>query len=185
MAVTLQASVYVSLPIPFLDANGAQARQWSPISSTLVYGEKEAILIDTAITKLQNEQLGDWIERTIPTKRLSLIYITHGHADHWLGIGYLMKRFPGVKAVATSGTIQHMKEQIEPNLWESTYGVRFPGQIDNDFVLAGPLPVDGVFYLDDCVLKAIEVGHSDTHDSTIQHDKHHDQRNARLHEYEH
>ncbi|KAK4496789.1 hypothetical protein PRZ48_012772 [Zasmidium cellare] len=167
MSPTLRASVYVSAPAPFLGPDGKPLGQWSAISSALIYSEHEAVLVDTAITEAQNVALADWIEQTVPTKRLAYIYITHGHADHWLGIGYLKKRFPGVKAVATKGTIDHMREQIQPELWNSTYGVRFPGQIDTNFVLAEPLPPNGEFTLEGHVLQAVEVGHSDTHDSTI------------------
>ncbi|KAF2159208.1 hypothetical protein M409DRAFT_32447, partial [Zasmidium cellare ATCC 36951] len=163
----LRASVYVNPPVPYVKPDGTRAGEWSPIPSTLIYGEHEAVLVDTAITEAQNVALGDWIEQTIPTKRLAYVYITHGHGDHWLGIGYLKKRFPGLKAIATSGTIKHMQEQIEPTLWNSTYGTRFPGQIDTNFVLAEPLPSNGEFTLEDNVLKAVEVGRSDTHDSTV------------------
>lgn len=38
--------------------------------------EHEAVLVDTAVTEARNVVLGDWIESTIPTKRLSFIYIT-------------------------------------------------------------------------------------------------------------
>lgn len=167
MPCHLRASVYVSAPVPFTKPDGTRGGEWSPISSTLIYGENEAVLVDTAITKAQNVALGDWIEATISARRLSRIYITHGHADHWLGVGYLKNRFPGVKVVATPGTIKHMEEQIEPELWNSTYGTRFPGLIDTDFVLAEPLTPNGEFTIDGHKLKAVEVGHSDTHDSTV------------------
>ena len=169
MSGQLRTNVYVSPPVPFQKPDGTRAGEWSPIASTLIHGVKEAVLVDTAITKAQNVDLGDWIERTIPTKRLTFIYITHGHPDHWLGIRYLQKRFPGLKVVATPGTINHMEESIEPTLWNSTYGTRFPHQIDDAFIrpLAEPLSASGEFLLEGHVLKAIEVGHSDTHDSTI------------------
>ncbi|KAF7188042.1 Metallo-beta-lactamase type 2 [Pseudocercospora fuligena] len=164
---SLRANIYVAPPIPFSGPNGKVRGHWSPISSTLIHGEKEAVLVDTPITKAQNKDLADWVERTIPTKKLITLYITHGHADHWLGIGYLQKRFPGLKAVASRGTIEHMKEQIEPNAFPAVWGERFQGQLDEDFVLAEPLPANGEFHLEGCVLKAVEVGHSDTHDSTV------------------
>ena len=163
----LRASVYVAPAIPWLRPNGKEGGPWSPISCTLIYGEKEALLVDTPITYAQNEALADWIELTIPGKRLTSIYITHGHGDHWFGIGALKKRFPGVKAVATAGTVEHMKEQIDPKVFEPTYGSMFPRQIDTDFVLAEPLLGNGELQLEDHSIKAVEVGHSDTHDTTI------------------
>ena len=163
----LRANVYVAPAIPWYKPNGQEGGPWSPISSTLIHGDHEAVLVDTPITTEQNKELADWIEATVPGKRLTTIYITHGHADHWFGIGVLQKRFPVVKAVATTGTISHMKQQIEPKAFKATWGTQFPGQIDEDFQLADPLPPHGEFYLEGHVLKAVEVGHSDTHDSTV------------------
>lgn len=168
----LRASVYVAPPIPFPLPKG-RTGTWSPISSTLIIGEKEAVLVDTPITITQNENLAEWVEAQLrpkvanaPAKKLSTLYITHGHYDHWAGIGLFKKRYPGLKVVATAGTIQHMKDSIGPQAfkyWDSL----FPGQIDKEFVLADELPADGRFELEGHELKAIEVGHSDTYNTTV------------------
>ena len=169
---SLRASVYVAPPIPFNLPKG-RIGTWSPISSTLIIGTKEAVLVDTPITASQNEQLADWVEEQLrpkvsnaPTKKLKTLYITHGHFDHWAGIGYFKKRFPDLKVVATAGTIQHMKDSIEPKAFSYWEGL-FPGQVDKQFVLAGQLPDDGKFSLEGQELQAIEVGHSDTYNTTV------------------
>jgi glyoxylase-like metal-dependent hydrolase (beta-lactamase superfamily II) len=163
----LRANIHVAPAIPWSKPDGKEGGPWSPIACTLIHGDAEAVLVDTPITNAQNTALADWIEATIPSKKLTTIYITHGHADHWLGINMLQKRFPGVKAVATAGTIAHMKQQIEPKAFKATWGRQFPNQIDMDFVLAEPLPENGEFQLEGHVLKAVEVGHTDTHDTTV------------------
>lgn len=166
----LQADVYVAPPIPFKNPRGKVGGNWSPCSCTLIQGDREAILIDTAITNAQNEAIADFIESRLKgttPKVLKYIYITHGHADHFLGINLLMKRFPGVKAVATAGTIAHMKDQIEPKAFASQWYSRFPGELDEEIVLAEPLPADGKFELEGYALQAVEVGQADTHDSTV------------------
>jgi glyoxylase-like metal-dependent hydrolase (beta-lactamase superfamily II) len=66
---------------------GTEGKQWSPCASTLVAAETEAVLTDTGHIKSDVSALGDMIERT--GKRLTTIYITHGHLDHFLGIGQL------------------------------------------------------------------------------------------------
>lgn len=167
MPTQLRANIHIAPPISFNRPDGKEGGKWSPISSTLIHGDREAVLVDTPITRSQNVALGDWIEATIPTKKLTTVYITHGHADHWLGINYLQKRFPGLRAVATAGTVKHMQEQIQPREWKATWGLQFPNQIDEDFKLADALPSNGEFQLEGHVLKAVEVGHSDTHDSTV------------------
>ena len=163
----LRANIHVAPAIPWSKPNGQEGGPWSPIACTLIHGDRDAILVDTPITNAQNAALADWIQETIPGKRLTAIYITHGHADHWLGIHMLTQRFPGVKALATAGTIAHMKEQIEPKAFARTWGSQFPGQVDTEFVLAEPLPASGEFELEGHVLSAVEVGHTDTHDTTV------------------
>jgi glyoxylase-like metal-dependent hydrolase (beta-lactamase superfamily II) len=176
----LYASVYVAPPISFTAPNGKPGGLWSPISSTLIHTTRHAVLVDTPITKSQTQDLIAFIEKTLhPGAQLKYIYITHGHGDHWFGINMLLKRFPGAKAVATKGTIEHMKTQIVEGSGAATGRAgwlgRFPGQIDEDFVLAEPLDGSGKFYLpteDGKVergieFRAVEVGHSDTHDSTV------------------
>ena len=168
----LRASVYVAPPIPFALPKG-RTGTWSPISSTLIIGEREAVLVDTPITVSQNTQLADWVQEQLrpklpnaAAKTLNTLYITHGHFDHWAGIGYFKKRFPGLKVVATAGSIQHMKDSIEPKALKYWDGL-FPGEIDKSFVLADQLPEHGTFTLEGYECRAIEVGHSDTYNTTI------------------
>lgn len=168
--MSLKAEVYVSPPILANPANKLPFNgtlSWSPISSTLIYGEKEAILVDTPITPAQNEALAAWVEYKLGNRKLTTIYITHGHADHFLGIGLLKKRFPGSRAVATSGTVEHMKQQVEPPIWNAVWSKYFPGQLGEaaDVELAEPL-TSNEFYLEGHAVQVIEVGHTDTHSST-------------------
>ena len=111
----LRADVFVAHPVPWKKPNGSDGGLWSPISCTLISGDTEAVLVDTPITSAQTKDLADWIaKRILAGKRLTYLYITHGHGDHFFGIPSLIKRFPGVKVVATRGTIAHMEQQIQP-----------------------------------------------------------------------
>ena len=93
----LTIEVYTAPGRSFTSASPPQARvtlpTWSPSSATLIYGDHDAILVDTLITYDQVDALADWIETK--GRRLSRIYITHGHGDHWLGLARLTQRFPG------------------------------------------------------------------------------------------
>jgi glyoxylase-like metal-dependent hydrolase (beta-lactamase superfamily II) len=173
----LYTSVYVAPPIPITAPNGKPAGPWSPIACTLIHTTQHAVLVDTPITKAQTDDLIRWIEQTLhPGARLQYIYITHGHGDHWFGINMLLRRFPGSKAIATPATIEHMKGQVaEGGGGRATWESRFPGgQIDTEFVLAEPVDASGAFDIPGesegssrIKFQVIEVGHSDTHDSTV------------------
>ncbi|MFF3431476.1 MBL fold metallo-hydrolase [Streptomyces sp. NPDC002602] len=136
----------------------------SPVAVTLIHGERDAALVDPPFTHDQIQQVGDWVERS--GKRLAYIYITHGHGDHWFGTAELAKRFPGVRVYATPGTIKVMERAIETReqMWDSF----FPGQIPESPVLAEPVPAEG-FQLEGSLVQAVEVGHTDTDETTVLH----------------
>ncbi|KAI3320276.1 Metallo-hydrolase/oxidoreductase [Xylariaceae sp. AK1471] len=140
---------------------------WQPTVVTLVSGESEAVLVDTFFTSDQGVALGDWIEETLGNKRLTTIYITHGHGDHWFNVVYLKNRFPSVKVVSTQKSIDHMETQLTPEM-RSFWTELFPGQIDEASfqVLATPLQ-DNKFLLEGHTLEAMDVGHSDTDNTTF------------------
>lgn len=109
----LRAAVYVAPPVPARRPPPVSGTgNWSPVTCTLIYSTKEAVLVDTPITIKQTEGLITWIEKIASGRRLSYIYITHGHADHFLGLNQLLQRFPEAVPVATRGTLEHMKQQV-------------------------------------------------------------------------
>ena len=111
------------------------------------------------------QRVGDWIENS--GKKLTYIYATHGHGDHWFGTDLLLQRFPGAVAYATEGTIAMMHKQAtdgRAQMWD----VDFPGQIPPSPVVYQAIPADG-FKLEGQRLVAVEVGHTDTDDTTVLH----------------
>lgn len=138
---------------------------WSPLSSTLVFGGQDALLVDPPFTRAQVQAVGDWIERS--GRRLAYIYATHGHGDHWFGTGELARRFPGVTVYATEGTIEVMRQQAGPGR-EQLFDRIFPGQIPASPVLAEPIPAQG-FLLEGNPVVAVETGHTDTEKTTVLH----------------
>jgi glyoxylase-like metal-dependent hydrolase (beta-lactamase superfamily II) len=96
---------------------------WSPSSATLIYGDRDAILVDTLITYDQVDALADWIDTK--GRGLSRIYITHGHGDHWLGLARLIQRFPGATGLATAEVLAQAADPAMAGYWESL----FPGEI--------------------------------------------------------
>lgn len=137
----------------------------SPLTSTLIFGEENAVLVDPPFTREQTEQVGDWVERS--GRRLTHIYSTHGHGDHWFGTAELVKRFHGVIVYATRGTIEVMHQQATDGR-EQMWDKRFPGLIPDSPVLAQPVPADG-FQLERNLVQAVEVGHTDTDETSVLH----------------
>ncbi|HEX4250755.1 MAG TPA: MBL fold metallo-hydrolase [Pseudonocardia sp.] len=137
----------------------------SPLSSTLIFGERDAVLVDPPYTREQIQRVGDRVERS--GKRLAHIYATHGHGDHWFGTDVLLHRFPGAVAYATEGTIRLMHQQAaegRAQLWDKD----FPGLIPPSPVVYEPIPAGG-FELEGNLLHAVETGHTDTDDTTVLH----------------
>ncbi|ODR21644.1 MBL fold metallo-hydrolase [Mycolicibacterium porcinum] len=135
----------------------------SPVASTLILGEQDAVLVDPPFTYDQVGRTAEWIENSGRT--LKFIYATHGHGDHWFGTDLLLQRFPGATAYATEGTIAMMHQQAtqgRAQMWD----VDFPGQIPPSPVVYQPVPIDGLV-LESEPMFAIEVGHTDTDDTTV------------------
>jgi glyoxylase-like metal-dependent hydrolase (beta-lactamase superfamily II) len=137
----------------------------SPIASTLIYGDRDAVLVDPPMTYEQVQRVGDWIERS--GKHLVAVYATHGHGDHWFGTDLLLQRFPDAVPYATNGTIAMMHQQGtvgRAEMWD----VDFPGQIPPSPVNYRTVPANGI-ELEGNELLAVEVGHTDTDDTTVLH----------------
>jgi glyoxylase-like metal-dependent hydrolase (beta-lactamase superfamily II) len=109
---TLDYDVKVSglLPAAGEPLPNGERPHWSPLSHTLIHGPTEAALVDPPITIAQTAALANWIEAK--GKRLACIYITHWHADHWLGTSGLAARFPGVVVYARQATVRRITESI-------------------------------------------------------------------------
>jgi glyoxylase-like metal-dependent hydrolase (beta-lactamase superfamily II) len=165
----LKWDVFVSPGIPTISSSlppGEKQTMWSPISSTLIYGKRDSILVDTPFTIEQTNALVDWLAAS--GKNLTTIYITHDHGDHWFGVGALLDRFPKARAVATPNVIRVMRQQASPESISGFWSARFPGQIPDRLVIAEELKED-TFDLEGQELATVDVGHSDTDNTTCLH----------------
>jgi glyoxylase-like metal-dependent hydrolase (beta-lactamase superfamily II) len=84
---------------------GDPNRTFSPTTSTLIFGARDAVLADALLIREDVDALGDMIVSTGRT--LTTIFITHGHGDHFLGSDRLIARFPGARAVTTPGIVDY------------------------------------------------------------------------------
>jgi glyoxylase-like metal-dependent hydrolase (beta-lactamase superfamily II) len=93
--ITLNWDVLVTPGIPAVKSELAPRTKqlmWSPISAALISGKRDAVLVDTFITAEQADILVDWVAAS--GKNLTTIYVTHGHGDHFFGIGASWIVFP-------------------------------------------------------------------------------------------
>ena len=145
---------------------GKEQWMWVPTSATLISGERDAVLVDAFLTVDQARAAVEWIAAS--GKNLTTIYITHGHGDHFFGIGALLDRFPNAKAVATPNVLKVMRQQMSPEFVASFWNARYPGQIPEHLVLAEELK-GNVIDLEGLDLVVVEVGHTDTDHTTCLH----------------
>ena len=138
---------------------------WVANSSTLIYGERDAILVDTFLTAGQSKTLLDWVVSR--ERNLTTIYVTHGHGDHFFGLAPLLDRFPRARAVAVPEVVDEMKTQLSPASLDGFWRKRFPGEIAQRLVAAEPL--EGELALEGHKLVVIDMGRTDTARSTAVH----------------
>lgn len=136
----LKWDVFVTPSIPVVTtefAPGEHERPWPPISSTLIYGLRDAVVVDSFITQEQAQAQADWIASS--GKNLTTIYATHGHGDHFFGASVLLERFPKARFVAAPSAIQVMKEQTAPEYVAKFWESRFPNLLPRRLVVAQEL----------------------------------------------
>jgi glyoxylase-like metal-dependent hydrolase (beta-lactamase superfamily II) len=145
---------------------GKEELMWVANSSTLIYGERDAVLVDTFLTTEQSKTLLDWV--VARCKNLTAIYITHGHGDHFFGLASLLERFPRAKALATPEIVKAMQDQLSPASVDNFWRRLFPGEIPNRLLVAEPLEGNAL-ELEGHKLVAINAGRTDTAHSTCLH----------------
>lgn len=165
----LQYDVYVTPGIPIVTPDrppNVTETFFQAMASTLIHGEHDAVLVDAFLTVQQAGALADWVASK--GKNLTTIYITHGHGDHWFGVGTLLERFPKARVVATHDTVDVMHQNSSPQALQYVWGAGFPGQIPKNLVVAQELEGDA-FELEGQQLHVLEVGHTDTAHTTCLH----------------
>jgi glyoxylase-like metal-dependent hydrolase (beta-lactamase superfamily II) len=157
----LNWSVFMTPGIPIVSRDlppGVKEAYFQAMASTLIFGLREAVLVDAFMTVKQASALADWI--SAKGKILTTIYITHGHGDHWFGTGTLLERFPNARSVAVPNVVKVMQQHASPEglkLWKKS----FPDQIPDRLVIADELQ-GNVIQLEGHELVAVELGHTDT-----------------------
>ena len=162
MGDNLTYDVYVNDPPP--QHNGTlpngEPKRFSPLASTLIQGDENAVLTDPGMTAEQARLLGDWVASR--DRNVTDIFITHGHGDHWFAANDLAERF-GARVVATEGTIAQMHAHValRPQMWDKVYSDIPPSPVTAVTAPGGLLTLEGHD------LSIVPVGHTDTDDTSV------------------
>jgi glyoxylase-like metal-dependent hydrolase (beta-lactamase superfamily II) len=109
-------------------------------NSIVIEGTHEVMLVDAQLTKTNAEKVLRAIKAT--NKPLSIIYITHEHADHFLGLEVFKEAFPGVRILANSNVVDRINKVYQEKIdkWKGLLGSDATSHVvaiskyDDDFI---------------------------------------------------
>lgn len=119
----------VSWPSPFASGqHGFSIRVFtSPdeqfwANSVIIEGIHDVMLVDAQLTRTNAERVLQEIRET--KKPLSIIYITHEHADHFLGLEVFKEAYPGARIIANSAVTDRINKvyQEKVDKWKKILG---------------------------------------------------------------
>src|ERR1700676_73606 len=92
------------------------------VNSVIIEGTHEVMLVDAQLTKTNAERVLQEIKET--KKPLSIIYITHEHADHFLGLEVFKKAYPAVGIIASSAVVDRINKIYQGKIdqWQKSFG---------------------------------------------------------------
>ncbi|KAJ3454837.1 hypothetical protein MRS44_013437 [Fusarium solani] len=137
--------------------------KWVPTTSTLIYGAKDAVLVDAQLTSDASHELLDWVVTS--GHNITHVYVTHAHGDHFFGSALILERFPDAVLVATPEVVARMELETTPERLTGLWEKLFPNQIPQTLKVAQPLVQDH-FELEGEKLEVVRTGHTDTDDTT-------------------
>jgi glyoxylase-like metal-dependent hydrolase (beta-lactamase superfamily II) len=98
-------------------------------NSVIIEGEHEVMLVDAQLTKTNAERVLEEIQKT--KKPLSIIYISHEHADHFLGLEVIREAYPGVRIIANSAVVDRINNVYQEKIdkWKKILGSGATSQV--------------------------------------------------------
>ncbi|WP_431972671.1 MBL fold metallo-hydrolase [Nocardia sp. bgisy134] len=137
---------------------------FSPTTSTLVTGPSEALLVDTQYRAADVDEVIRRIEAS--GKRLTTIFVTHGHSDHYFGLQRLLDRFPEARPVAVASVAAHIAASIDS---DRAYAREFfAGQALDNAVVPEPLD-EPTLSVDGIAVHVLEIPQADIAPTAILH----------------
>jgi glyoxylase-like metal-dependent hydrolase (beta-lactamase superfamily II) len=92
------------------------------VNSVIIEGADEVMLVDAQLTRTNAERVLEEIRKT--KKPLSIIYITHEHADHFLGLEVFREAYPRVRIIANSAVVDRINKVYQEKIdkWKKILG---------------------------------------------------------------
>ncbi|MDX7923481.1 Vmh family MBL fold metallo-hydrolase [Aeromonas media] len=143
LATTLLSGAALAAPLNVTVYNPGEKAIF-PVSSSLVTGDKEAILIDAQFDVQNGQALVDMIKKS--GKKLTTVYISAGDPDFYFGLEPVMAAFPDVKVLADQHVVDHINQTKDAKLsyWSPILGEGAPKSLTVPQVMtASHLTLDG------------------------------------------
>jgi glyoxylase-like metal-dependent hydrolase (beta-lactamase superfamily II) len=107
------------------------------VNSALITGEKEAVLIDAQFTLADSKKVAEAVQAS--GKKLTTVFVTHFHPDHYFGFVTLKAAFPEAKLVALPATVENVKKtwQAKVKQWKPMYKAAIPDKPELPEALTG------------------------------------------------
>src|SRR6266566_4319865 len=106
---------------------------WPASTSTLISGDRDAVLVDALLTTSEGQRLAAWVRNT--AKQPSVIFVTHGHGDHFFGAGPVLDAFPGAQLVACDQQVGGEARGQTTAKVMASWNSRFAGQLSQSPVV--------------------------------------------------
>jgi len=165
----LSLDVYISgyKPIPSSVPDWPESWQatWPATTATLISGDEDGVLVDALATLEESRELATWLRDL--GKNVTQVYITHGHADHALGLSSVLEAYPEARALALPPAVSAIEQQTSQQgmtIWEGF----FPGQLSDRPVVPGPL-AETELSVEGHVIEVVPLGQSDVPHSSALH----------------
>jgi glyoxylase-like metal-dependent hydrolase (beta-lactamase superfamily II) len=131
-------------------------------TSTLISGATEAILIDAQFVLSDAKKLAEMVQAS--GKRLTTIYITHAHPDHFFGLPVLQALFPQARIITSPEVLVHMQEMVQGKVaqWKPILG----DDLTDEPILPTAYDSDTI-ELEAETLRLIHIGQGDMADNTV------------------
>lgn len=123
-----------------LDVHNPGAKSMFPVSSEIVTGQADAVLIDAQFQRNDAEALVQKIKAT--GKKLTTVYISHSDPDYYFGLDVIQAAFPDAKIVATPQTVAAIQASKDGKL--AHWGPILKDNAPKALVVPQPLAGDSI-----------------------------------------